>query len=351
MPKRILLLTHEFPPGRGGIGTYTHELARAAHIAGHTVTVFAPSYRQNLRDEDRRRYPFRVIRFRAERYRRRDFPLLLSRAIWAVRHRDVDILHATQWPFVMALAFLSRFRPVCFLATVHGTECLSVKQSRAARLLRVTDMYGAAERIVANSEFTKRFLLQEYRAIPEDRVKTTLLGVNPFWFEDPNREAVAAVRVRFGIPNDRRIILTVARLTERKGQHVVLEALPRLSTSLRRCVTYVMVGKRRDEGYLARLRQLAAKCDTQVVFAGAVSDEDLRAFYAMSSIFCMPGVPHPSEVEGFGLAYLEAAASGVPSIATEVGGVPEVVLDGETGLLTESQNPQAVASALESLLS
>ncbi|MCM2271737.1 MAG: glycosyltransferase family 4 protein, partial [candidate division Zixibacteria bacterium] len=72
--------------------------------------------------------------------------------------------------------------------------------------------------------------------------------------------------------------------------------------------------------------------------------------YSKSSIFCMPGVPHPLKVEGFGLAYLEAAAQGLPSIGTSIGGVPEVVRHDQTGIVIAPEDRRALASAINKLL-
>jgi phosphatidylinositol alpha-1,6-mannosyltransferase len=349
--KRILLLANEFPPFRGGVATYAQEVARAAAYAGHRVAVLTPGYGQSWNDHDRHRYNFEVIRFKADLYRRcKDLPGVLLQSWRSLRRRDFDIFHAVDWPFVMALAFLRKLRRFQFMATVHGTDVLYIKKTKAPKLLGVTNMFTVADRVVANSGFTKGLLLKQFPDIPETRVIVTPLGVNEFWFKDPSAETVSAVKARHSIGRDKQIILTVARLDERKGHHLVLKSLRRLATELKRGVTYLIVGEGDDPAYTARLRQLAADCGVQVVFAGAISDEELRADYACAQIFCMPGSPHPDKVEGFGLAYLEAAAMGVPAIACKIDAIPEVVRDGETGILLEPGDVPALTAALARML-
>lgn len=345
------MLTHEFPPFRGGVGTYAQEVAHAAALAGHRVTVLAPSYGLALNDRDSDRYNFDVIRFNADIYHgRKDLPGVLLQSWRGVRCRDFDIIHAADWPFVMALAFFRKLHRFQFVASVHGTDTFLIKTMRTPRLLGVAGMYGVADRVVANSSFTKDLLLKQFPDIPEARVVVTPLGVSEFWFKEESDEAVTVVKSRYNIGENNQVILTVARLDERKGHHLVLEALRRLAPELKGSVTYLIVGEGDELAYTARLRHLAADCGVPVVFTGAISDEELHAVYACAKIFCMPGSPHPGKVEGFGLAYLEAAAMGVPAIACKIDAIPEVVRDGDTGILLEPENVPALTVALERML-
>src|SRR6185437_9994060 len=86
--------------------------------------------------------------------------------------------------------------------------------------------------------------------------------------------------------------------------------------------------------YVRQLRHLVASVDCDIRILGALPDKEIRDIYGAADFFCLTGVPDSSgRVEGFGLVYLEAAAGGLPSVATAIGGVPDAVLDDETGLL------------------
>ena len=95
-----------------------------------------------------------------------------------------------------------------------------------------------------------------------------------------------------------------------------------------------MIGPDGENDYVRQLKHLVATVDCDIRFLGALPDEQIRDIYGAADFFCLTGVPDSSgRVEGFGLVYLEAAAGGLPSVATAIGGVPDAVLDDETGLL------------------
>jgi len=178
------------------------------------------------------------------------------------------------------------------------------------------------------------------------KVNVALLGVGPEWFgEVPDASEVLA---RLGIAENRFCLLTVARLDERKGHRLVFKALQDLPPDVAGNMTYVVVGKG-DAEYTAQLHAIAASSPVRTVFTGPVSNDDLRALYASADVFCMPGEPHPRRVEGFGLVYLEAAAQGVPAIASRVGAIPEVVIDGQTGIVIEPSDFDALKSGITQL--
>jgi glycosyltransferase involved in cell wall biosynthesis len=143
--------------------------------------------------------------------------------------------------------------------------------------------------------------------------------------------------------------VTVARITRRKGHLVTLAALSTLSKELRRRITWLVIGPDGEPDYVEEVRRLAATADCDVRFLGSLPDEQVRDIYGAADFFCLSGVPDGSgRVEGFGLVYLEAAATGLPSVATAIGGVPDAVLADETGLLVPP-SVGAVARAIAEL--
>lgn len=348
--RKILILTHEFMPFRGGVATYVHELALAAHQLGHHMTVLAPNYGKDLTAEDLRNYPYSVIRYRGGEYNIRKFPSLLWRTMHEVDFKRYDLVHAADWVHIIALSCINKFRRVPFIATVHGSEILEFPKSIHLRVLRVKNIFNYPDKILSNSHYTRNLLLTQFPNVDRDKVKVTLLAASSYWFQTVNPEDAQRVRRTYNIPLDHKIILTVSRLDKRKGHRLVFQALQLLPAALKEELTYVIVGDGVDKNYLKELRRLAAGCGVNVVFTGSVSDEDVRALYSTAAVFCMPGEPHDGKVEGFGLVYLEAAAQGLPSIASNMAAIPEVVLDGKTGLLVQPMDVPALASALERLL-
>ena len=337
--KKILLITTEFPPITGGIGTYCYQLATAATARGHEVTVFAPDFGKPGEDLGDEGVPFRVVRYVGGSYTIRDFTRYfrqVQRQIGAARY---DVIHAADWPSALMMRNVNRFKRVPYVVTVHGTDVLLMPHSRQISLLG-SRIFEMPQRIMTNSAFTRSLLLDNFPAVDPMRVDVTLLGVGPEWFDSVSN--ANAVLARLGIAENRFCLLTVARLDERKGHRLVLQALRELPREMADRMTYVVVGKG-DMAYTEQLRKLAAECPVPTVFTGPVANDDLKALYASADVFCMPGEPHPRRVEGFGLVYLEAAAQGVPAIASRIGAIPEVVVDGTTGIVI----PPADLGALE----
>jgi phosphatidylinositol alpha-1,6-mannosyltransferase len=154
------------------------------------------------------------------------------------------------------------------------------------------------------------------------------------------------VRRRYAGPGDI-LLLSVGRLQRRKGHDIAIQAIATLRTRLPN-LRYVIAG---DGEERSRLERLAADLNVQdrVFFAGIVSDADLPAFYAACDIFLLPNRVDEGDIEGFGIVFLEAAASGKPVIGGNNGGVPEAVDRDVTGLLVDGADVWAVAAAIADL--
>jgi glycosyltransferase involved in cell wall biosynthesis len=345
----ILLLTGEYRPQHGGIATYAHGLADAAHRAGHDVTVFAPvppaaeaaatAAADAVEGPTILRYPhdggWNIT------------ASLLARTWRVVTSRQWDVVHAIDTPYARALALINLVRRVPYIATVHGDELMWCRGLRR-RVWRLLGAYRTADRIVCNSAFTQHLLVERGFVPAAMPMVTSWCGVAPFWFGTAPDDG--AVRARLGIPPDRHIVLTVARLDERKGHRLVLAALGALPPALQQRTVYVVAGGELASGYGQALQALAGACPVPVVFTGRLPDDEIRALYRAARVFCMPNEPHPDRIEGFGQAFLEAGAQGAPSVASRIGGIPEAVTDGVTGLLVDALDVEGLAAALERVL-
>jgi phosphatidylinositol alpha-1,6-mannosyltransferase len=326
----ILLLTSEFAPARGGIGTYAREIASAATDLGADVTVIAPDYAQNTTTDDRS-LPFEVRRFRGGLHSMRNLPSKIRLARSCVGAKRYDVIHAADWPFFIPVALSRQLTQARILLTVHGTEINETQTPLKRLAIRSAGVFGSRTEIAANSRYTRE-LFREKFAVDAQRINTIWLGVSEFWFGQ--RSGRAATRSAYGIAPDRLVIVTVARITQRKGHPVTLAALSSLSKELRRRITWLVIGPDGEADYVKQLKRLVATADCDVRFLGSLPDEQIRDIYGAADFFCLTGVPDCSgRVEGFGLVYLEAAAGGLPSVATAIGGVPDAVLADETGLL------------------
>ena len=342
------MLTYEFPPITGGIATYIAQLATAASKTGYRITVLAPGSAKDHSINDKKKYPFTVIRFGAGDYSYRKILRLIWRTYVNAKPSKYDLIHAMDWPHTMALAFLNRFREIPFVATVYGTEILLVPNSRQIMYLGVDNMFAIPNHIFAISGFTKRLLLEKYSGIRPEDVTVTPPGVD---FERySSSKSNFEIRRLYSIPEDNHIILTVSRLDERKGHRTVIKALSKLAPELKRRTTYIIAGAADDGAYVTGLKELGKESDVDMRFTGKVDHEDLPSLYAVSTLFCMPGEPYPEKIEGFGLVYLEASAAGLPCIASRIGGVPEAVVHEKTGILIEPGDSDALATAVTRML-
>lgn len=230
-----------------------------------------------------------------------------------------------------------------YVVYVYGSETIRLGQRSLSRRL-MHAVLRESEWVVANSRFTA----SEFDAFGVDgrRLRVIYPGVDTDRFRpgEPDRELID----RFQL-DGKSVLLTVARLDERKGHDTVLRALAALGAEGER-LAYLIVGKGREE---ARLRRLADDLGLhdRVIFAGYVPDADLPRYYTLCAVFVMPNrtttqTALAGDIEGFGISFIEASACGKPVIAGRSGGASEAVVDEETGLLVDPESPDAVAAAL-----
>jgi phosphatidylinositol alpha-1,6-mannosyltransferase len=172
------------------------------------------------------------------------------------------------------------------------------------------------------------------------------LGTDPAYFQ-PGRD-IGALRAKLDL-GDGPVVLTVARLVPHKGQDVGIRAIASLAREFP-TLRYLLVGEGHDE---ERLRLLADDLNVtdRIIFAGVLSDEDVAEAYAMASVYLgLSRIDRGVNVEGFGISFVEAGASGTPSVAGDSGGVRAAVRDGVTGIVVTPDDVVAAADALRLLL-
>lgn len=338
-PLPLTVITHEFFPMMGGIATFVEEMATALHELGHRTEVWAPLAATPVE----RRFPFAVRRVPLKGTQDITCQLRMAREMIAHRpqlQRGIVYLPEPGPLLAMTyLQFLRLFKPARLILTFHGSEVQSFASRPAARLL-VGQLIRVADRISAPSRFTRSLLARHFPAAAAKTVLTP--GAVRAHFA---RGATTHVR-----KGSKTVIVTVGRLHPRKGQMHVLEALNTLPDSVLRNVEYWIIGRSVRGNYEASLRRRAADARFPVSFHGNIDHDDLELIYRRSDIFALTSVNHGHSVEGFGLAYLEASAFGLPIVGHDVGGVSEAVLHGHTGLLVRPGDRAGLAAALEKLI-
>ncbi|MGD2217488.1 MAG: glycosyltransferase family 4 protein [Gemmatimonadales bacterium] len=229
---------------------------------------------------------------------------------------------------------------------LHGSELHRYMGWSAVRRT-VLGALDAADFLVVNSEFTRRQYLE--RGVRSDqRILKVSPGVDTSRFR-PSAGDPAEIRRRHGL-DDRPLLLSVARLVEWKGQDMVLGALARVRDAVPE-VAYLIVG---EGPYRAKLERMVSELglERHVVFAGFVPSSELPSYYRAADVMVVPsrefaaGLP----IEGFGIAYVEAAACGTPTIGGLGGGTDESIEDAVTGFRVDPNDPNAIAQAALELL-
>jgi phosphatidylinositol alpha-1,6-mannosyltransferase len=335
-----LLVTNDFPPRAGGIQAYLAELA--GRLPDGEITVYAPSWPGDAEHDAGLGYPVH----RHPRSLMLPVPSVARRAAELARHHGCD----TGWfgaaaPLALLGPRLRRSAGVeRVVASTHGHEVgwsmLPGARQALRRIGRDSDV------VTVVSRYTRRRCAAAFG--PLAALELLPPGIDTDRFR-PDPAARRALRARHQL-GERPVVSCVSRLVARKGQDVLIAALP----EVRRRVpgaALLLVGAGPDGG---RLRRLATRHGVaeHVVFTGPVSWDELPGYHAVGDVFALPCRTRGRglDVEGLGIALLEAAAAGLPVVAGDSGGAPETVRRGKTGLVVPGQDRSAVAAALIELL-
>ncbi len=330
-----VLATTEFPPpGYGGIERYMFRLAGEIAAAGHPLTVVAP-WMPDCEDFDAQQ-PYRVMRFPFPGHDRPEpLPLWSFRVRQAVAqaHRSMPdkCTIASSWlRSGLACATLPRSVRGKLAIVAHGSEILSQQSLLRRSMMRA--VFARADVAVANSTFTARLLRE---AGITSRAVLGRCGIDS---KDFTRRPAP-------VPT----ILSVGRLVLRKGFDKTIEAIALMLAEFPD-LRYEIVGIGPAEGYLRELAKRVG-ASQNVHFLGDVSDAELEDAYARAWCFSLATRRvGAGDVEGFGIVYLEAAMARLASVGGVDSGAEDAIADGKSGFLVDGNSPQAIATALRTLI-
>ena len=331
--RRTLLVTNDFPPRPGGIQSYLHSLA--TRLPADSLVVYAPKWKGS--DEFDAEQPFPVVRHPTS--------LMLPTPDVLSRARDIARAESCEAAWFGAAAPLALLAPSLGLsravASTHGHEVGWSMLPVARQALRAI---GSGVDVVT---YVSRYTRSRFSAAfgPMAALEHLPSGVDTEQYR-PDPAARAEMRRRYGL-GDRPVIVCVSRLVPRKGQDVLIRALPLIQRSVPDAALLIVGGG----PYRGTLEKLAAG-SRDVVLTGSVPWEELPAHYNAGDVFAMPCRTRGRglDVEGLGIVYLEASATGLPVVAGRSGGAPETVRDGITGNVVDGRDVENVAERVESLL-
>ena len=347
-----LLLAFNFPPHEGGIARMMGEMAR--RYAPYSLLVSTGTYAGSAESDTDYLQGIDRVPVRAKRLRTVNGLLrwTIRTDALARRHRPRFTWCAELKPAAYPARWLRARYGIPYGVFTHGAELLLLDHKlRRSRFKHWTGrkLLDGASVFVANSQwtadYTRRILSDLGLDHQGDRVRTVPLGTDPEQFQ-PGL-STAQIRRTHGLEGGP-WILTVARLDWHKGLDTVIRALPAVRAAHPN-VRYAIAGVGECRPYLERLVAELQLGDA-VRFLGFVPEADLPELYNAADVFALVSRRYDLLVEGFGIAAVEASASGVPVVAGREAGLIDAVRDGETGLLVDPYSPAAVAEALNRLL-
>ena len=345
---KVLVLTEVFPPKTGGSGRWMWELYR--RMDRIDVQVAAPDTPGADAFDRTHALPIERLPLAFSNWGIFDlrggpqYAAALARLVPLIRARKPEVIHCGKYLPEGLLGLLAgRITGVPFECYAHGEELtlgLTTRELRwlGAKVLRKT------RRIIANSQNTRGLLMQKW-AVPAEKIIVMHPGVDASRFKPAELSRPARERLGW---QGRRVVLTVGTLQKRKGQDMMIRALPEIR---RHCpdVLYAVAGEGRERDYLEGLVDEHGVRDL-VQFRGLPTDEELIECYQQCDIFALPNRQVDWDIEGFGIVLIEAQACGRPVIAGDSGGAPETLVPGETGELVRCETPGPLARAVIALL-
>ena len=356
-PSYLFVSNYFPPPFVGGSVVYNHFL----HLAfGPETLVLAPAHSAAQHHDSS--LPYAVLRLAcalptdavASRWRRMFNGLtLFFKVLWLVKKLNIKVLHVGNLGKLgLTAAIVARLTGVKTVITIHGEE-LTTRPGRGAlwwgwpgRGINAL-LYCCARRldlVIVPSPTTQKILIN--MGFKPQHIAVITPGVDETKL--PDIESLPKVMPE--IPNSGPLIVCVGRLISRKGQDILLQAMPRVLDIYPKA-HLVLAGSGPDENKLRLLmhRLGLAPC---VSLLTQVSNPQVAWLYAHCSLFCMPNrTLSNGDSEGYGIVFLEAGAWGKPVIGGRAGGAVDAVDDGVTGLLVDSEDPNAVADGILHLLS
>ncbi|MET7421069.1 glycosyltransferase family 4 protein [Dactylosporangium sp. NPDC005555] len=334
-----LLVTNDFPPRPGGIQQFVHNLA-VRQPAG-SVVVYCSTFRDAEKFDAEQ--PFEVVR--ASTGMLLPTPGVARRAAEIARSHGCDsVWFGAAAPLgLLADGLRRRVGVERVVALTHGHEVGWAALPGARTLLR--RIGRGADVVTYLGEYTRTRLARVLDGL------TSLQRLAPGVDVDAYSPKVDRhlVRARHQL-TDRPVIVCVSRLVPRKGQDVLIRALPHIRRAVPGAALLMVSGG----PYRPALERLAREhgVERDVVFTGSVSWAELPAHYAAGDVFAMPCRTRRRglDVEGLGIVYLEASATGLPVVAGDSGGAPDAVREGETGFVVPGRDVAAVADRITTLL-
>jgi phosphatidyl-myo-inositol dimannoside synthase len=337
-----LVVTNDFPPRAGGIQAFVQGLV--SRQPADSITVYAPAWKGAV--EYDREQPYDVVRHRTSLMLPE--PLVIRRAKELVRATNATrVIFGAAAPLGLMADQLREAGVERTVAITHGHEAGWAALPGARRALRSIGQQN--DTVTFLGEYTRSRIASALTPAAASRMRRLVPGVDEQVFNPANRESGDLLRAEYGFA-DRPVIVCVSRLMPRKGQDTLIQALPQIHRQVPDAALLIVGGGPYRKKLTALVTDLGL--DQHVALTGTVPWSALPAHYAAGDVFAMPCRTRNRglDVEGLGIVYLEASATGLPVVAGDSGGAPDAVLDGVTGRVVAGGDVAMTAEVVSGLL-
>jgi phosphatidylinositol alpha-1,6-mannosyltransferase len=325
-----LIVTRAFPPELGGMQSLMWGLTKEMS-KNFMIKVFA-DYQENHKEFDEKEN-FSIERVGGIKFLRKIRKAQLINEF--LKENKVQGVIADHWKSLELIK--TNKKKYCL---IHGKEINHARGSSVnSRLIKVLD---DVKKVIANSEYTKNLAID--KGVDKNKIVVINPGVNPA--QELNKKSLEKVESLLKIKSPR--LITVSRFDKRKNHEKVIMALRNLKQQYPDIV-YICIGYGNEEKNLKKLVE-ELNLSSQVMFFKDISDNLKNALIAKSNIFVMPSIIHKTSVEGFGIAYVEAAQYGLPSLGGEDGGASDAIDHNKTGVICDGNNLDAIYSSLNLMI-
>ena len=325
-----LIITRSFPPEVGGMQNLMWGLTRELS-KNYMLKVFA-DYFENHEDFDKQ-VSFSIERVGGIKLLRKYRKAQLINEF--IKENKIEGIIADHWKSLELIK--TNKKKVCL---IHSKEINHEKRSNLNK--RVLDVLNNVDIVIANSKFTKNLAIN--CGVDEGRIFIINPGVDPV--QELNQNSLKKVEnlLKYKTPR----LITISRYDKRKNHEKIIMALRNLK-QIYPGIIYICIGYGEEEKNIKKLvEELNLK--EQVMFFKDISNELKNSLLAKSDIFVMPSIIHKKSVEGFGIAYVEAAQYSIPSLGGKDGGASDAIYHNKTGLICDGNNLDDIYSSLNSMI-
>ena len=326
-----LIVTRSFPPEIGGMQSLMWGLT--CSLAKYNLVKVFADYHEKYKDHDEK-VSFSIDRIGGVKILRKHRKAYLINE-FIKNNKNINCVIADHWKSLELIK--TNKKKICL---IHSKEINYKKDSFRNR--RILKAFNNIDQVVANSHFTKNLAVE----IGIDENKITV--INPGVFPAKNLDNSSMKEAEKLLKNKNPRLITVSRLDKRKNHEKVIMALRNLK-QIYPNIVYTCIGYGDEEENLKKLTK-ELKLNQQVLFLKNINQDLKNSLVSKSNVFVMPSIIHKNSVEGFGIAYVEAAQCGVPSIGGKDGGASDAIQNNETGIICDGNNLEEIYSSIDLIL-